>query len=91
VVLFSGAGRRVGRQLKMRRSKRRMAATSTTLRDETAVNEFSKLLCLCQQPDDGRLMICCDFKGPNCKIWYHGDCVGITTSRGKRMEHDDII
>ena len=75
----------------MRRSKRRIAAaTTTTLRDEAAVNDSSKLWCSCQQPDDGRFMICCDSKGPKCKIRYHGDCVGITKSRGKRMEREDM-
>ena len=29
-----------------------------------------KLYCLCQQPDDGRFMICCD-------NWFHGDDVGV--------------
>ena len=74
----------------MRRSKQHIAATTTTLHDKAAVNNSSKLWCSCQQPDDGRFMICCDFKGPNCKIWYHGDCVGITKSRGKRMERKDM-
>ena len=29
-----------------------------------------------------RFMICCD----QCEEWFHGDCVGITVSMGKRME-----
>ena len=29
-----------------------------------------------------RFMICCDC----CGEWYHGDCIGITVSQGKRME-----
>jgi len=35
-------------------------------------------------------MICCDVQGPSCKVWYHGDCVGISKYRGKRMERDNV-
>ena len=27
-------------------------------------------------------MICCDL----CEEWFHGDCVGISVSQGRRME-----
>ncbi len=29
-------------------------------------------------------MICCD----QCEEWYHGSCVGISVSQGKRMERE---
>ena len=29
-----------------------------------------------------RFMICCDI----CEEWFHGDCVGISVSQGRRME-----
>jgi len=35
-------------------------------------------------------MIQCDVQESDCKIWYHGDCVGISKSRGKRMECDNV-
>ena len=35
-------------------------------------------------------MNCCDVQGPGCKILYHGDCVGISKSHGKRMEQDNV-
>lgn len=31
-----------------------------------------------------RFMICCD----QCEEWYHGSCVGISVSQGKRMERE---
>jgi len=34
------------------------------------------------------LMIQCDVQGSDCKICYHGDCVCISKSCGKRMERD---
>ena len=38
-------------------------------------------------------MIQCDLQGRNCKIWYHGDCVGVSKSQGKHMERcvEDFI
>ena len=29
-------------------------------------------------------MISCDIRSEACKIWYHGDCVGITKAQGRR-------
>jgi len=31
-------------------------------------------------------MICCDGKSESCFQWYHGICVGISPSEGRRME-----
>ena len=43
------------------------------------------LWCTCE-PENGCFMICCDVRGEGCKIWYHGDCVGITRAHGRRLE-----
>ena len=34
-----------------------------------------KEYCHCRQPDDGRMMIQCEY----CNEWYHGSCVNLTT------------
>ena len=34
-------------------------------------------------------MIQCDFQGPDCKIWYHANCVG--TSKSCRRKWTVII
>ena len=47
---------------------------------ETPSCKDPSLFCLCLQPDDGRFMICCD----QCNVWFHGDCVGITSAGEKR-------
>ena len=67
----------------MHRSKRLQASKYTAVKDD---GDSSKLWCLCQEPEDSRFMIQCDVQGSNCKIWYHGDCVGVSKSQGKRME-----
>ena len=74
----------------MRRSKRLQAAKCTAVKDD---GDSSDLWCLCQEPEDSCFMIQCDIQGSNCKIWYHGDCVGVSKSQGKRMEHygEDFI
>lgn len=36
--------------------------------------ELTDTFCICDKPDDGRLMIQCD----TCDNWYHGACVAIT-------------
>ena len=30
-------------------------------------------------------MISCDIRSEACKIWHHGDCVGITKAQGRRI------
>ena len=57
--------------------------------DNSSATECSEIWCLCQCPEDGRFMICCDVQGEGCKIWYHGDCVGVTQTQGRRMERDN--
>ena len=42
--------------------------------------------CSCGQPQSDRFMIECDHKGEKCYHWYHGDCVGITPTEGRRLE-----
>jgi len=58
----------------MTRGKR--TGFATTL----AVDVSNELWCSCQRPEDGRFMIHCDVQGEGCRVWYHGDCVGITNS-----------
>ena len=65
----------------MRHSTRRKAATAVA-KDSAPV----ELWCICQQPEAGRFMICCDVQGDGCKVWYHVDCVGLSKSQGKCME-----
>lgn len=31
------------------------------------------LYCVCNEPDDGRVMVSCD----DCGQWYHTDCVSV--------------
>nr|XP_032810704.1 PHD finger protein 3-like isoform X2 [Petromyzon marinus] len=58
---------------------------SSALSDESdSENDPNKLWCICRQPYNNRFMICCD----RCEDWFHGDCVGITVSRGRQMERN---
>ncbi|OQV18331.1 hypothetical protein BV898_07534 [Hypsibius exemplaris] len=46
--------------------------------DDEAVDEDSKLYCICKQASFG-FMIACD--NPRCPVeWFHGSCVGVTQS-----------
>ena len=65
----------------LRHSSRRTAAIAVT-NDSAPV----ELWCICQQPEGGRFMICCDVQGDGCKVWYHVDCVGLSKAQGKHME-----
>ncbi|XP_048242778.1 uncharacterized protein LOC125375886 [Haliotis rufescens] len=38
--------------------------------------------CICNKPDDGRLMIGCD----RCDQWFHGACVGITKRTANALD-----
>jgi len=51
-----------------------------------ANNALNKLWCTCEQPENSRFMIYCDVHGEGCKIWYHGDCVGITRAHGRHLK-----
>ena len=62
----------------MHRSKRLQASKCTAVKDDG--DSSSELWCLCQEPEDSRFVIQCDIQGSNCKIWYHGDCVGVSKS-----------
>ena len=37
-----------------------------------------------------QLMIQCDIQGPDIKIWYHANCVGISRFCGKKMDCDNL-
>ena len=41
-----------------------------------------RLWCICQKPHNNRFMICCD----RCEDWFHGKCVNVTQSMGKKWE-----
>lgn len=41
-----------------------------------------RLWCICQKPHNNRFMICCD----KCEDWFHGKCVNVTQSMGKKWE-----
>ena len=44
------------------------------------------LWCSYRQPQGDRFMIECDLRGEKCFHWYHGSCVGITPTEGRRLE-----
>ena len=44
------------------------------------------LWCSCRQPQGDRFMIESDLRGEKCFHWYHGSCVGITPTEGRRLE-----
>jgi len=46
----------------------------TALMSEEEYKEEEELYCVCQQPDDGRHLVCCD----NCEGWFHPTCMGKT-------------
>ena len=48
------------------------AALQHALVEEEDLDQDEELYCVCQQPDDGRLLVCCD----NCQGWYHPECMG---------------
>jgi len=45
-------------------------------------NDHNKLWCICRQPENGKFMIQCD----ECGEWLHGECVGLSSPQGLRME-----
>ncbi len=54
--------------------------------DWTSDDDPEKLWCICRKPHDNRFMICCD----QCEEWYHGSCVDINKTEGKRLEREKI-
>uniref|UniRef100_H2ZCM5 PHD-type domain-containing protein n=1 Tax=Ciona savignyi TaxID=51511 RepID=H2ZCM5_CIOSA len=56
---------------------------------DDSYNNPNRLWCICRKPHNNRFMISCDI----CEDWFHGDCVGITLQRGKKMEekHQEYV
>ncbi|KAM4563893.1 uncharacterized protein PAE49_011838 isoform 2-T2 [Odontesthes bonariensis] len=44
--------------------------------------DSNALHCICRQKQDKRFMICCG----SCQVWFHGDCVGVSETQGRKME-----
>jgi COMPASS component SPP1 len=44
--------------------------------------EDPSIYCTCHKPDDGKLMIQCDW----CDGWLHGQCVGVAVEEAQRMD-----
>uniref|UniRef100_A0A667ZXP4 Death inducer-obliterator 1 n=1 Tax=Myripristis murdjan TaxID=586833 RepID=A0A667ZXP4_9TELE len=53
----------------------------STISDSEGYNP-NALYCICRQKHNKRFMICCD----SCQEWFHGDCVGISETQGRKME-----
>ncbi|TMS37898.1 hypothetical protein L596_004736 [Steinernema carpocapsae] len=50
---------------------------------EEKLKTEKKTYCLCESTDDQRFMIQCD----ECQMWYHCDCMEITRTMAKKIEH----
>ncbi|KAK0398332.1 hypothetical protein QR680_002537 [Steinernema hermaphroditum] len=50
---------------------------------EEKMKTEKKTYCLCESTDDQRFMIQCD----ECQMWYHCDCMNITRTMAKKIEH----
>lgn len=40
---------------------------------DSKVSSQKELFCICRQPENGSLMLCCDY----CDMWYHYICIGL--------------
>ncbi|KAM7411556.1 hypothetical protein PAMA_021513 [Pampus argenteus] len=49
---------------------------------DTEGYDSNALYCICRQKHNKRFMICCD----SCQEWFHGDCVGVRETQGRKME-----
>ena len=49
--------------------------------DDT-VGTHEPVYCICRKPDRGDLMVQCD----TCTEWFHGSCVGVTTTEAMKMK-----
>jgi hypothetical protein len=44
---------------------------------ESVVLDGGQAYCICGGLSDGRFMIACEYSSPQCKQWYHAECVGV--------------
>eukprot|EP00730_Choanoeca_flexa_P014778 TRINITY_DN6586_c0_g2_i1.p1 TRINITY_DN6586_c0_g2~~TRINITY_DN6586_c0_g2_i1.p1 ORF type:complete len:445 (+),score=67.01 TRINITY_DN6586_c0_g2_i1:101-1435(+) len=49
-------------------------------------DDMEELHCICREPNDGRVMVCCD----KCDVWYHGECVGMTQADIDALDDDNL-
>uniref|UniRef100_A0A1I7YJE2 CXXC-type zinc finger protein 1 n=1 Tax=Steinernema glaseri TaxID=37863 RepID=A0A1I7YJE2_9BILA len=61
----------------------KLRAMKSKQRQEEKMKTEKKTYCLCESTDDQRFMIQCD----ECQMWYHCDCMNITRTMAKKIEH----
>lgn len=49
---------------------------------QSPATSTEQLYCICRKPDDGGLMICCDW----CEEWFHVSCINISEEEAYRIK-----